>query len=153
METIDAIDKRILNILQRNAIESVKEIANKVGLSASPTYERIKRMERLGIISKYVALLDKEQIDKGMVVMCNVSLKKHAQAILEKFESTIVKLDEVMEVQCMSGTYDYLLKVVTKDVKSYHDFVMHKLSSIDNIAHVQSWFVMKEIKMGTAFKL
>ena len=73
--------------------------------------------------------------------------------MLSKFEKLIVKFDEVMEVQCLSGSVDYSLKVVTKDMKSYQDFVMNKLSSIDNIANVQSFFVMKEIKLETAFKL
>ena len=153
MEHLDVTDKRILNLLQKNALQSVKEIADKVGLSVSPTYERIKHMERSGVILKCVALLDREKIEKGLVAICNVSLKEHSQIMLSKFEKLIVKFDEVMEVQCLSGSVDYSLKVIMKDMKSYQDFVMNKLSSIDNIANVQSFFVMKEIKLETAFKL
>ena len=153
MYKLDATDKRILNRLQKNALQSIKEIADSVGLSVSPTYERIKQLEKAGIIQKYVALLDKSQIEKGLTAICSVKLKEHSQGMLSKFEKAIVKFDEVMEVQCLSGTIDYSVKVVTKDMNSFQEFVMDKLSSLDNIANVQSSFVMKEIKQETAFKL
>lgn len=153
MEQLDGTDKKILNLLQHNALQSVKEVADKVGLSVSPTYERIKRMEKLGVITKYVALLDKAKIDRELVAICNVKLNEHTQAALNRFEKAISKFDEVMEVQCLSGSTDYSLKVATKDMKSYQEFVMNKLSSLDNVANVQSFFVMKEIKFETAFKL
>ena len=150
---IDTTDKLILNILQKNALQSVKEIADKVGLSASPTYERIKRMEKNGVIHKYVALLNKEKIEKELVAMCSVNLKDHSQSSLQKFEKAISMFDEIMEVYCMSGENEYLLKIVTKNVKSYHDFIVNIISSIDNIAKVHSSIVMHEIKLETAFKL
>jgi len=150
---LDAIDKRILNILQKNALQSVKEVADKVGLSGSPTHERIKRLERTGVITKYVALLDKEKIGKEFVAVCNIRLKEHNHAMLLNFEKAIVKFDEVMEVQSLTGDTDYSLKVVTTDMKGYQDFVMNKLSVIENVTNVQSFFVMKQIKLETAFKL
>jgi Lrp/AsnC family leucine-responsive transcriptional regulator len=153
MEQLDATDKRILNLLQKNAIRSIKEIADKVDLSVSPTYERIKHMERTGVITKYVALLDKEKVERELVAICNVKLREHTQNMLSKFEKAIVKFDEVMEVQCLSGSIDYSIKVATKDMKSYQEFVMNRLSSLENIANVQSSFVMKEIKFETAYKL
>jgi Lrp/AsnC family leucine-responsive transcriptional regulator len=153
MEQLDAINKRILTLLQKNAVQSVKEIADKIGLSVSPTYERIKQLERTGVILKYVAILNKEKVGRELVAFCNVKLKEHSQAMFAKFEKAIVKFDEVMEVQCLSGTTDYSIKVVTKDMKSYQDFIMHQLSSIDNIANVYSYFVIKEIKSETAFKM
>jgi DNA-binding Lrp family transcriptional regulator len=153
MEELDTTDRRILNLLQKDSQMSVKEVADHIGLSASPTYERIKRMEKLGVIRRYVALLDREKIDKEMIAICNVKLKEHTQAVLYKFEKAIVKFDEVMEVQCLSGDVDYSMKVVCKDIKSYQEFVMNKLASIENVANVQSFFVMKEIKFETAYKL
>lgn len=153
MEQLDITDKKILNLLQKNALQSVKEVADKVGLSASPTYERIKRMEKVGVITKYVALLDRGKIDRELIAICNVKLREHSQAMLSKFEKAIVKFDEVMEVQCLSGSIDYSIKVATKDMKCYQEFVMNKLSSLENIANVQSSFVMKEIKFETAYKL
>ncbi|HXB13072.1 MAG TPA: Lrp/AsnC family transcriptional regulator [Bacteroidia bacterium] len=150
---LDATDKRILNLIQKDSQLSVKEVADVVGLSASPTYERIKRMERIGVIAKYVALLNKEKIERELVAICHVRLREHSQGMLSKFEKAIVKFDEVMEVQCLSGSIDYSLKVATRDMKSYQDFVLNKLSSLENIANVQSSFVMKEIKFETAYKL
>jgi DNA-binding Lrp family transcriptional regulator len=153
MEHIDTTDKRILNLLQKDAHLSIKEVADAVGLSVSPTYERIKQMEKKGVIIKYVALLDRAKIERELIAICNVSLKEHTQAALAKFEKAIVKFDEVMEVQCLSGSVDYSIKVATKDMKSYQEFVMNKLSSLENVANVQSSFVMKEIKFETAYKL
>jgi Lrp/AsnC family leucine-responsive transcriptional regulator len=150
---LDATDKRILNLIQKDSQLSVKEVADAVGLSASPTYERIKRMERVGVIAKYVALLNKEKIERELVAICHVRLREHSQGMLSKFEKAIIKFDEVMEVQCLSGSIDYSLKVATRDMKSYQDFVLNKLSSLENIANVQSSFVMKEIKFETAYKL
>jgi DNA-binding Lrp family transcriptional regulator len=150
---LDATDKRILNLIQKDSQLSVKEVADAVGLSASPTYERIKRMERIGVITKYVALLDKAKIERELVAICHVRLREHSQGMLSKFEKAIVKFDEVMEVQCLSGSIDYSLKVATRDMKSYQEFVLNKLSSLENIANVQSSFVMKEIKFETAYKL
>jgi Lrp/AsnC family leucine-responsive transcriptional regulator len=150
---LDITDKTILNLLQKNSGQSVKEIADKIGLSVSPTYERIKQLERAGVILGYVALLDKSKIEKELVAVCNIKLKEHSQSTLSKFEKAIVKFDEVMEVLCLSGDVDYSIKVVTKDMKSYQDFIMHKISSVENIANVQSYFMIKEIKSTTAFKL
>ncbi|HXC06070.1 MAG TPA: Lrp/AsnC family transcriptional regulator [Bacteroidia bacterium] len=150
---LDEIDKRILNIIQKNALQTVKETADKVGLSVSPTYDRIRRMERKGIISHYAAILNKAQIEKELIVFCGVSLKEHSQSNVIKFERTLSKFEEVMEIHCMGGKQDYLIKIVVKDVPAYHQFVMNKLSPIENIANLQSSFVMKEIKCETAFRL
>lgn len=153
MENLDAVDIRILNLLQHDASLSVKEIAAKVGLSSSPTYERINRLTKEGYIKKYVVLLDREKIGKHLVVYCNVTLKEQSKITLKNFEKAASQLPEIMEITCLSGNYDYLLKVVTTDMRSYHDFVINKLSAIDNIENVQSSFVMEEIKRETAYPL
>lgn len=153
LENLDAVDVRILALLQEDSSLSVKEIATKVGLSTSPTYERINRLQREGFILRYVALLDREKIGKGLVVYCNITLKEQSKATLRNFEKAASSLKEIMEVTCLSGNYDYLLKVVTTDMRSYHDFVIEKLSTIENIANVQSSFVMEEIKRDTAYWL
>lgn len=152
-ENLDAVDIRILALLQEDSSLSVKEIANKVGLSTSPTYERINRLQREGYILRYVALLNREMIGKGLVVYCNITLKEQSKETLRNFEQAVSALKEVMEVTCLSGNYDYLLKVVTPDMRTYHDFVIEKLSTIQNIANVQSSFVMEEIKRETAYWL
>jgi Lrp/AsnC family leucine-responsive transcriptional regulator len=153
LEQLDAVDVKILSLLQKDSSLSVKEIANKVGLSTSPTYERINRLQREGFILKYVAILDREKIGMGLVVYCNITLKEQSKSTLRNFEQAASSLKEVMEVICLSGNYDYLLKVVTTDMRAYHDFVIEKLSTIENIANVQSSFVMEEIKRETAYWL
>ncbi len=153
MDALDKIDKHILKLLQENALLSVKEIANTVGLSVTPTYERIKRMEKNGFIDKYVALVNREKVEKSLVVYCSVSLRDHSRNSLEVFNSSVGGIAEVMEIYYTSGGFDYMLKIVTKDMNTYQDFVVNKLAVIENIATVQSSFVLKEIKSETAITL
>ena len=153
IQNLDNIDKKILALLQKNGQLSVKEVASQINLSVTPTYERIKRLEKNGIISKYIAILNKEKIDKGLTVFCNVVLKENNQTLLKEFEASTKLIDEIMEVHCMSGVYDYLIKVVVSDMKAYHDFVMTKLSSLKNIQNLQSSFVLNEVKYETCYNL
>jgi Lrp/AsnC family leucine-responsive transcriptional regulator len=122
-------------------------------LSVSPTYDRIRRMEKRGVISHYAAILNKKEIGKDLIVLCGISLKEHSQSSVLKFERSICKFEEVMEVHCTAGEQDYLIKIMVKDIPAYHYFVMNKLSPMENIANLQSSFVMKEIKCETAFRL
>lgn len=153
MEKLDKLDKHILHLLQNDSSLNTKEIADKVGLSVTPTYERIKRMEKRGVIEKYVALLNKQKVGKDLVVYCNVSLQVHSKSLLKKFEQAMAKLDEVMECYHTAGTFDYLLKVVANDMSNYQDFITNKLAATENIGHVQSSFVMTEVKHKTDFKI
>ncbi|MBL7890230.1 MAG: Lrp/AsnC family transcriptional regulator [Bacteroidia bacterium] len=153
MEKLDKLDKQILKLLQKDCTLNTKEIADKVGLSITPTYERIKRMERTGVIEHYVALLNKTKIGKGLVVYCNVSLQLHSKPLLKRFEQTVVKFDEVMECYHTAGTFDYLLKIVATDMNNYQDFITNKLAALENISHVQSSFVMTEVKHKTEIRL
>lgn len=151
MEKLDKIDKKILLLLQKDCKLNTKEIADNIGLSVTPTYERIKRMEKNGIIERYVALLNEGKIGKTLIVYCNVSLQLHSKPMLKKFELAILKLDEVMECYHTAGTNDYLLKVVASDMNQYQDFLMNKLAAAENIAHVHSSFVMTEVKHKTDY--
>ncbi|RBL90822.1 Lrp/AsnC family transcriptional regulator [Chitinophaga flava] len=153
METLDKTDRRILEVLQQNARLNTKEIAHRIGLSVTPTYERLKKIEKMGVIKDYVTLLHADKIGKTLVAFCNVSLQLHSQLLLKKFEAAISQMEEVMECYHVAGTFDYLLKVVVDDMRSYQHFLTNKLAAIENIAQVHSSFVMTEIKHGTAFKL
>lgn len=153
METLDKTDRRILEVLQKNARLNTKEIAHRIGLSVTPTYERLKKIEKMGVIRNYVTLLDPDKIGKTLVAFCNVSLQLHSQLLLKKFESAIHPMEEVMECYHVAGTFDYLLKVVVDDMRSYQYFLTNKLAVIENIAQVHSSFVMTEIKHTTAFGL
>ena len=153
MEIFDKMDTRILNALQQNARLNTKEIAHQVGLTITPTYERLKKIEQSGVIKKYVALLDREQIGKTIVAYITVSLQLHSKPMISAFEKAIIKVPEVMESFHVAGNFDYLLKVVVNDMNSYQNFLINKLAAIENIAHVQSSFVMTEIKHQTAYTL
>jgi DNA-binding Lrp family transcriptional regulator len=143
---LDQIDKKILSILSTNSKMGNKEIAAEIGLSVTPTFERIKRLERHGVIKNYVAILDKKKIDKGLHVLCQVSLKAHNLDLLLGFENEIIHLNEVNSCYHIAGNYDYLLSIEVKDMDEYQDFLKQKLASIPNIANVQSSFVMSTLK-------
>ncbi|WP_457616576.1 Lrp/AsnC family transcriptional regulator [Lutibacter sp.] len=153
MVELDSVDKKILNLLQVNSKVNIKEIAVKVGLTQTPIYERIKRLEKTGLIQKYIAVLDKEKIGYGVEVFCQVSLLVHSKELITKFETAVHKMDEVIECFHVAGNYDYLLKVIVKDMRSYQSFLKNKLSVLDSVGNVQSTFVMTSTKKTAAFKL
>ncbi|MEJ7678642.1 MAG: Lrp/AsnC family transcriptional regulator [Segetibacter sp.] len=125
---------------------TVKEISEKVHLSTTPVHERIKRMEESGVIKQYATLVDHSKVNKGLMVICYVSLKQHSKDAGDKFIKTILELNEVVECYNISGEFDFMLKVVSEDMNAYYDFHVNKLSQIENMGHVQSVFVMGIIK-------
>ncbi len=145
---MDVVDRKILRLLQANAKQNTKQIAQQVGLSVSPTYERIKRLEQSGCIKKYVAIIDGNQIGKSITVYCQISLSNHSRKLIDAFIMAIQGLPEVMGCSHVSGNYDFLLKVTAKDMNEYQQFVIDKLSVIDGISNMQSSFEMNEIKEG-----
>jgi len=146
---IDDTDKKLLMLLQQNAKMTTKQLAHHLNLSTTPVFERIKRLERTGVIEKYVAIVNKEKVGKELVAFCNVSLKQHSHDVIREFETEIGNLPEVIECHHIAGMFDYTLKVITKNMETYHDFIYNKLASVNNVGNVQSSFVMREIKSGT----
>ena len=153
MLQLDIIDKKILTILQQNSKANIKEIALKIGLTQTPTYERIKRLEKSGVIEKYVAILNKQHIGFNVEVFCQVSLLVHSKDLITKFEKAVNTMEEVIECFHVAGNYDYLLKVIVKDMNNYQNFLKNKLSVLDSVANVQSTFVMSYTKSNSIFKL
>ena len=149
---LDTIDKKTLLILQQNSKTNIKEIALKVGLTQTPTYERIKRLENSGIIEKYIAVLNKEKIGYHVEVFCQVTLLVHSKKLITKFEKAVNRIDDIKECFHVAGNYDYLLKVIVKDMKSYQFFLKNKLSVLDSVANVQSTFVMSSTKEKNILK-
>jgi DNA-binding Lrp family transcriptional regulator len=143
---IDAKDLAILGLLQQNARMTVKEIADQIHLSTTPVHERIKRMEASGVIKQYATLLDHTKVNKSLIAICYVSLKEHSKTAGTKFVKAILQMPDVVECYTISGEFDFMLKVMTADMNAYHDFHVNKLSSIENMGHVQSVFVMGVIK-------
>ena len=144
--SLDAKDIAILALLQQNARMTVKEIADKVHLSTTPVHERIKRLETSGVIKQYATLVDHTKVKKGLIAICYVSLKEHNKTAGTKFIKAINAMTEVIECYNISGEFDFMLKVVSEDMNAYHDFHVNKLSSVENMGHVQSVFVIGIIK-------
>ena len=145
-EDLDQIDLQILKTLQRNAKLTTKELADIVHLTPTPVFERQKRLERMGYIKKYVAVLDPDKLDRGLLVFCKVKLKQINSEIANSFVRRIQYIPEVTECYNTSGTYDYLLKVRARDMKQYQEFLLTKLGDIDSVAAIESMFVMSEVK-------
>lgn len=153
MIKLDEADKQILELLQINSRLTTKEIAAQLGLSVTPTYERIKRLERHNIITKYVALVDNKKIGKKLIGFCNVSLNQHSKEQLLRFEEGVVKFDEVLECYHITGNFDYMLKIAVEDMEAYHHFTFNHLASLENVENVHTVFSMKDIKYTTAYAL
>jgi DNA-binding Lrp family transcriptional regulator len=143
---LDKTDMEILRLLQENARITIKEISAKVHLSTTPVHERIKRMEESGVIRQYATLVDNTKINKGLMVICYVSLKQHSKNAGVEFIKSMHDFNEVVECFSISGEFDFMLKVICEDMNRYYDFHINKLSQIENMGHVQSIFVMGIIK-------
>ena len=149
----DPIDQHLLSLLQKDCKQTNKELSAKLGLSVTAVYERIKKLEREGVISKYVSLLNKEKLGLGFVVFCQIKLVKHTKEYLTEFEREVKQLDEVLECYHVSGDYDYLLKVIVKDMQHYRSFMVTKLTTIQHIGSTHSSFNINEVKHTTEITL
>ncbi len=150
---MDKIDRKILMQLQEDAKCNTKEIASRVGLSVTPTYERIKKLEQQQIIKSYVALLDRSKIGKQIIAYCQITLLKHQKKLADNFKKEVLSLSEIMECHQVSGNYDFLLKVVAKDITEFHQFINEKLSVVDGISTIHSSFVLNSVMDDTAYNL
>ena len=150
---LDKKDKLILSLLQEDSTLSVKEISEKIGLTFTPTYERIKNLEKQGVVERYVAILNREKLGINIVVYCNIRLKEQSQKTLQEFEDYISKYDEVQEIISLSGEYDYMLKILASDINSYNNFTVNIISNGPNIGQYHSSIVLAEVKKTTKFKL
>ena len=149
----DAIDFKILKILEKNAKLSTKEIAAQLGLTITPVHERIKKLEREGFILKYKAEINRKKGGLSLLVFCSVSLKNHQRAYIERFEDDVKHLEEVIDCYHIGGMFDYLLKVLVPNMETYQKFISTQLADLDNIGNVQSSFVMSEIKHSAELPL
>ncbi|WP_411830995.1 Lrp/AsnC family transcriptional regulator [Mariniflexile sp. AS56] len=150
---LDEIDIRILKLLQSKSNLTTKELAAKVNLSTTPVFERVKKLEKGGYIKNYIAVLDAEKLNRGLMVFCNIRLKEHTREIGNQFVKDILSLEEVTECYNISGDYDFFLKILVSDMKSYQNFVLNHLGSLQNIGSAHSTFVMGEIKNSYAIPI
>jgi len=147
---LDEIDRKILTTLQGNAKLRNVELADAVGLSASPCLRRVKQLEETGVIRGYATLVDPEAVGLPVSVFVQVTLEKQVESSLEAFEAKIADWPEVMECYLMTGDADYLLRVVAADLTAYQDFLMHKLTRVAGVASIKSSFALRRIQYRTA---
>jgi Lrp/AsnC family leucine-responsive transcriptional regulator len=151
MHELDAIDLKILRILQTNCRLTTKEVGQQIGLSVTPTYERQRRLERMGYIKGYVAVLDANKMERGFMVFCNVSMKQINKQIANDFRETVATWDEVTECYNISGNGDYLLKICVSSMQKYQLFILDKVGEFPYIAQIRSFFVMDTLKLTYGF--
>jgi Lrp/AsnC family transcriptional regulator len=149
---MDAIDRKILAVLQENAALSVAEIGSRVGLSSTPCWKRIQRLEADGVIVKRVALVDQDRIGLGISVFVSVETGDHSQDWLDRFAKTVTAMPEVMEFYRMAGDVDYMLRVVVPDIAGYDAFYKRLIAAVP-LKNVTSRFAMEKIKSTTALPL
>lgn len=151
--SLDAIDTRILNLIQNDAALSVAEIADKVGLSSSPCWRRIKRMEEQGVIAKRVTILDHDKLGLTFEVVANVKLQLPSRENLERFENAVRGWPEVIECMTVTGGVDYVVRIVTTDMHAYDNFLRDKILALGLVSDIQSRIIVNVAKRTTAAPL
>ncbi|PHI19102.1 AsnC family transcriptional regulator [Lewinellaceae bacterium SD302] len=150
---LDAIDRRLLNLLQRDAKMPIQELANRLKLTKTPVYERIRRLETEGRIERYVALVNKRQVQAGILVFVTLRLEQQKIEFFNTLKTAITALPEVLEAYAVGGGTDFHLKVIVPDLDGYYEFASKKLASLPHIGNVNSTFVLSELKSTTAVTL
>lgn len=150
MTDLDAIDRKILGLLQNDCRMTIQDIANKVGLSPSPCHRRIRLLEERGVISHYIALVDQKAAGLPVSVFVSIKLERQKEADLARFAKAISSWSEVLECYLMTGPRDYLLRVVVADLAAYEQFLKRKLTRLDGISSIESSFALDQIKYTNA---
>ncbi|HCE1795834.1 TPA: Lrp/AsnC family transcriptional regulator [Vibrio parahaemolyticus] len=142
---MDKIDRQLLHLIQKDATLTTAELADQVGLSASPCARRLKRLEQEGVISGYRAMISRGAVGIAMTVFVEVSLNNHQASSIDEFETAIVDMDEVISCHVVSGAYDYLLEVVSKDLPGYESFT-RKLQRSENVKDIHTHLAIRQVK-------
>ena len=150
---LDTTDKKLINLLQNNSKQTTKQLSLQLHLSVTAVYERIKKLENQKVIQKYVAIVNKNKIEKYFLIFCHVKLIQHSKEYVSTFEREILKLQEVSECFHVSGDYDYILKIYVKDMDAYREFMVTKLTTIKYIGSTHSTFSIEQVKNTTAIEL
>lgn len=153
MALMDDMDKKILNLLQQNAKLTIKELSAQLNLSTTPVFERVKRLEKEGIIKNYVALLDKDRIGKKLTVFIHISLSDHSRDGVREFADEVIKYPEVMACHHVTGGSDFLLKIMIEDIEAYNIFIQDKLAGAPHLGKVESSFSLNVLKDSQNFFL
>ncbi|WP_435416419.1 Lrp/AsnC family transcriptional regulator [Polaribacter aestuariivivens] len=151
--TLDKTDKKLINLLQKDSKQTTKQLSIQLNLSVTAVYERIKKLEKEKVIEKYVAIINKNKIEKSFLVFCHIKLVQHSKEYVITFEREILKLEEVSECFHVSGDYDYVLKIYVKDMDAYRDFMVTKLTAIKYIGSTHSIFTIGKVKNTTSINV
>ncbi len=143
---LDSTDRQIIELLQDNGRITNNELAKRIGLTTTPTLERVKRLEREGVIKGYTAWIDRKSIDKGLTVFCSIKLSVHQLGEMEEFSNHIGNLPEILACYNTTGEYDYLLHVVVRDTKEYEQFLRKKLTQVPGVERIYTSIVLSVIK-------
>ena len=142
----DEKDAEIMRALKQDARLTNKELAAKVHLSTTPTYERVRRLERLGYIQQYTTILNAAMLNKGFTVFCSIKLRRVSAELANAFTEMVRRVPEVTECYNISGSFDYLLRIQAPDMKYYQQFLLNVIGRHENVASIESTFVMEEVK-------
>jgi len=150
---LDDIDKGILRLLQEDSRMSNKQLARRLHRTLSPIQVRVRRLQQEGFIKRNTVLLDRSKVGMRLIVYTHIKLKEHTQDSLLRFPAEAIKLHEVMECYHMSGDFDFLLRIVIKDMEEYNHLLKKKLSKLPDVATMESFFVLSEEKYETSYQL
>lgn len=150
MNSLDRTTRRIVHELQRDGTLSAQQLAERVGLSATPVWRRVKELEQSGLLRRRVALVDREKLGLSICVLAYVSLLRHGPGVAEEFENFVRASPEVMECASITGEADFVLKIVVSDMKAYDRFLNERVFTLPGIASVRSNVVLREVKYETA---
>lgn len=153
MKKIDEIDCNILELLQKNGRITIKEISENLGLSPTPIFERIKKLEKAGIIDHYSAIINGDKIGKKLYAFAHISLKDHSKELIDKFTSQIIDLPQVLECHYTTGDTDFILKILLNDMEMYREFVLSQLFEMSNIGKIETYLSLSVVKKSNSIPI
>ena len=146
MSEIDDIDRKIIAALQADGKITVNELAEKVGLSASPCARRVRLLERAGVIKGYAAIIDQKKVGLPISAFASIKLERQREDALERFSKAVARWPEVVDCYLMTGQRDYLLRIVVRDLEAYEQFLNDKLTRLDGVSSIETSFALKQVK-------
>ena len=153
MKKLDDIDLKLLELLQQNGRITVKELANQLNLSTTPVFERVKKLEKTGIIDHYAAILNTEHLGKKLYAFAHISLKDHSKELIQQFTDQINNIPQVLECHYVTGDSDFILKILLEDMDGYREFMMEQLFDMSNIAKIESFLSLSVSKKSNFIPL
>ncbi|NGM63797.1 Lrp/AsnC family transcriptional regulator [Sphingobacterium sp. SGR-19] len=150
---LDEVDAKLLRLLQNDCSLSNKELSYRLNKSITAVHERVKKLKNAGFIKRTVAILDRKKVGIDLISFSQVFLKAHTSEVLNEFEKQVLGFPEVMECYQMAGSYDFMLRIATRDMEAYHNFLRYKLAVLPHVNTVQTYFVLSETKSQTAYPI